>query len=118
MCFRKKLVLRFVFILFFLIPNICIASLLADNVSGMTHYDTHNLFLFAHNLSKTYMVTLKQPTTFAYLIIYNGYFYVQKQQIILSKLIKSFYILSFYCIIFYYRILEQYQPFCIDKHFQ
>ena len=41
MCFRKKLVLRFVFILFFLIPNICTASLLTDDVFGMAHYDTH-----------------------------------------------------------------------------
>ena len=53
MCFRKKLVLRFVFILFFLIPNICIASLLADNVFGMTHYDTHNSSYSVNtNLSK------------------------------------------------------------------
>ena len=53
MCFRKKLVLRFVFILFFLIPNICIASLLADNVFGMTHYDMHNSSYSVNtNLSK------------------------------------------------------------------
>lgn len=41
MCFKKKFVLRFVFILFFLIPNICTALLLTDDVFGMTHYDTH-----------------------------------------------------------------------------
>lgn len=41
MCFRKKIVLRFVFILFFLIPNISITSLITDDVFGMTHYDTH-----------------------------------------------------------------------------
>lgn len=40
MCFRKKLVLRFVFILFFLIPNIFTTSLLADDVFGMAHYNT------------------------------------------------------------------------------
>lgn len=41
MCFRKKLVLRFVFILFFLIPNIFTTSLITDDVFGTTYYDTH-----------------------------------------------------------------------------
>ena len=77
MCFRKKLVLRFVFILFFLIPNICIASLLADNVFGMTHYDTHNS---SYQINQFINLCNRQSRVFKY-----------------SPFIVSFFLLAGYC---------------------
>lgn len=58
MCFRRKLMLRFILIFFILIPGICADSLFLNDLTGITHYGfTFNSSLDASDHSKDQYAT-------------------------------------------------------------